>query len=112
MAFHQKALAIREEVLEATHPDLATYNSIGSTYWSMGRYEEALKYEQKALAIREEVLEATHPDLAISYNIGVTYWSRSRYEEAYNTSKKPLPFTKKSWRPNILIWRLPTAILE
>ena len=66
---HQKALAIFEEVLEATHPDLATfYNNIGITYWSMGRYEEALEYQQKALAIQEEVLDAKHPDLAETNN--------------------------------------------
>ena len=55
-AFEQ-ALTIREEVLDATHPSLATsYNNIGGTYSDMGRMGQQ----------RSRSLGGHHPDLAKS----------------------------------------------
>jgi len=69
LEFQLKALAIREKVLTAEHPDRAqSYNNLSLIYRDLGQLDQALAYQQKALAIREKVLAADHPSLATSYN--------------------------------------------
>jgi tetratricopeptide (TPR) repeat protein len=61
----QRALAIREEVLGAKHPDVATsLNHLALLYDDQGRYAEAEPLYQRALAIHEEVLGPAHPQVA------------------------------------------------
>ncbi len=67
--FYERALAINEEVIGATHPDTATsLNNMGTLLQAMGALEAARPFFERALAIREEVLGATHPDTALSLN--------------------------------------------
>ena len=62
---HQKALAIFEEVLEATHPDLAnSYNNIGGTLIGLQQYKTAQDYLHKAIAIFKE---KKHPRIIDAY---------------------------------------------
>lgn len=50
MKLYDKALEIREKVLDPLHPDLAnTYGCIGLAYKGMKNYEKALEYLEKAL---------------------------------------------------------------
>ena len=104
LEYHQKALAIEEEVLEATHPSLAiSYNNIGLTYWRMGRYEQALAFHQKALAIQEEVLEATHPDLAISHSgTAAALTGLQQYKTAQDYLHKAIAIFKENKDPRII----------
>ena len=78
--YEQKALAIWEEVLEAKHPDLAqSYNNIGMTYWSMGRYEEALAFHQKAGDPRRSFGgHASFSGILQQYWIDVLVYSRTK----------------------------------
>jgi tetratricopeptide (TPR) repeat protein len=67
--YYERALAIREEVLGAEHPDTAqSLNNIGVLLRSQGDLAAARPYYDRALAIREKVLGAEHPDTAQSLN--------------------------------------------
>ncbi len=67
--FYARALAIREKVLGAEHPDTATsLNNMGALLQAMGELAEARPYYARALAIREKVLGAEHPATATSLN--------------------------------------------
>jgi tetratricopeptide (TPR) repeat protein len=67
--YYERALAIREAVLGADHPDTAlSLNNLGALLDSMGDYAGARPYYERALAIREAVLGADHPDTALSLN--------------------------------------------
>lgn len=62
----QRALAIREKVLGAEHPDTATsLNNLAMLYQTQGEYAQALPLYQRALAIYEQVLGKDHPDTKI-----------------------------------------------
>ena len=84
LEYDLKALVIREAVLPATHPDLASsYSNIAVSYGALGENKKRLEYDLKALAIREAVLPANHPDLALSYNnIAVTYYYNEDLDRA------------------------------
>jgi tetratricopeptide (TPR) repeat protein len=59
----QRALAIREKVLGAEHPDTAqSLNNLAFLYKARGNYPEALPLYQRALAICEKALGPEHPD--------------------------------------------------
>ncbi|MDR1222975.1 MAG: tetratricopeptide repeat protein [Tannerella sp.] len=91
LEYKMKNLAINERVLGTNHPDTATsYNSIGTTYYSMGNYPKALEYHLKALAICERV-GTDHPTTATFYNnIGLAYDSMRDYPKALEYHLKAL----------------------
>ncbi len=63
----EHALHIREETLDAEHPDVATsLNNLASLYQDQGRYEEAEPLFVRALAIGEKVFGGEHPDKVYS----------------------------------------------
>ncbi|VAW43597.1 hypothetical protein MNBD_CHLOROFLEXI01-4282 [hydrothermal vent metagenome] len=67
--FYERALAIREKVLGADHPDTATsLNNMGFLLQAMGDLPAARPFYERALAIWEKVLGADHPDTANSLN--------------------------------------------
>ena len=64
---HERALAIREKVLGAEHPDTATsLNNLALLLQAQGDLAGARPLHERALAIREKVLGAEHPDTATS----------------------------------------------
>ena len=64
-ALHKRALAIREQALGESHPDVAhALNNLALVYWTQGKYSEAEGLYKRALAIREKALGASHPDVA------------------------------------------------
>ena len=102
MKWIDKALEIREKVLDSLHPDLAqSYNNIGGVYFDQGKYEEALKLYYKALEIAEKVLDPLHPELATIYgNIGFAYKGMKNYEKALEYLEKALPGFIKHYGKN------------
>jgi tetratricopeptide (TPR) repeat protein len=65
----EQALADRERVLGADHPDtLASRNNLAGAYESAGRLGEAIPMFEQALADRERVLGADHPHTLTSRN--------------------------------------------
>jgi len=62
----EKTLAIREKVLAADHPDLATsYNNLCTIYYAMGQLDQARDYGQRAVAILAKLFPNGHPNLDI-----------------------------------------------
>jgi class 3 adenylate cyclase/Tfp pilus assembly protein PilF len=63
----ERALAIREHVLGAEHPDTAaSLNSLGSLLQAQGNLVGARPLFERALAINERALGSEHPDTATS----------------------------------------------
>ncbi len=60
---YQRALAIREQTLGPTHPEVATsLNNLALLYYAQGQYDKTAPLLQRALTIREEALGAEHPN--------------------------------------------------
>jgi tetratricopeptide (TPR) repeat protein len=80
----QRALAIREQELGASHPETASsLNNLALLYRAQGKYAEAEPLFQRALAIREQQFGPTHPRTAISLtNLARLYQDQSKYAEA------------------------------
>jgi tetratricopeptide (TPR) repeat protein len=65
LAYQEKALEIRQQILPATHPDLArSYNNVAGCYIQSKRYAEALDYARKVLAIYQQHFDNSHPKVA------------------------------------------------
>jgi CHAT domain-containing protein len=65
----ERALALREAVLGATHPGVAScLNALGDLHWWQGKYARAEPLLQHSLDIREAALGRGHPDVASSLN--------------------------------------------
>lgn len=80
----QQAFNIRENMLEAIHPDLAqSLNDLGALYCDQARYQQAESFYQRALAIREQKFGLNHSSVAeVLNNLGVLYWLQSEYDMA------------------------------
>jgi hypothetical protein len=58
-----RALALREESLGTSHPDVAqTLSHLAHFYQQQGQNEQAHSCTQRALAIREQTLGNEHPE--------------------------------------------------
>ncbi len=81
---HQRALAIREEVLGSEHGDTAiSLQHLAFFYNNQGKYEQAEPLQQRALAISEKALGPDHPDVAIRLNnLATLYDDLRKYDEA------------------------------
>jgi tetratricopeptide (TPR) repeat protein len=65
----ERALAIKEQQLDANHPSTATsLNNLAGLYANLGKYVEAEPLLVRALAIKEHRLGANHPSTATSLN--------------------------------------------
>jgi len=80
----QRALAIAEEQVGASHPETATgLSNLALLYHQQGRYAEAEPLLQRALAIAEEQVGASHPETATDLNnLATLYQTQGRYTEA------------------------------
>ncbi len=79
-----KALAVRQQILEAYHLDTArTLNDLGALYQNQGKYQEAEPLLQKALSIRQQMLGEEHRDVAETFHyLASLYRARGDYVEA------------------------------
>ena len=93
----QRALAIREKVLGAGHPDTAYSLSILAVlYETQGQYTQALPLAHRALTIQEKVLGRTHPQTATNLNILASlYVDQGRYTEAQSLHEQALAIREK-----------------
>ncbi|MCM3902250.1 MAG: tetratricopeptide repeat protein [Pyrinomonadaceae bacterium] len=80
----ERALELREKVLGAEHPAVATsLNNLGELYLEKGDYAKAGSLLQRGLAIREKALGAEHPDTANSLsNLGAFHYYKGDYAKA------------------------------
>lgn len=90
--FDQKALALRERILGAMHPDVASsLNNHGLLLCDIGACEKALQPLVRALAIRRSVLGEEHPDTAMSLgNLGLVQYKLGDYDRAQKSYEKAL----------------------
>jgi tetratricopeptide (TPR) repeat protein len=88
----KRALAIREHVLGAEHPDTATScNNLGQLYRLLGEYKQAEPYLKRALAIREQVLGAEHPETAFTlHDLGHLQYFLGEYKRAESFYQRAL----------------------
>jgi eukaryotic-like serine/threonine-protein kinase len=102
LADHQKALAIRERVLQPDDPSLAiTANNVGAVLFDKGRNTEALLYFERARAIWERALGPNHPQVAYAYNnIGSLLWQQGKLAEALAMQDKGLAIRRESLGPD------------
>lgn len=73
-------LPVYEEKL-GDHPFTATtLNWIGNSYYALGEYDDAVKYNSRSIAIRKQLL-GQHQETARSlYDLGVAYIAKQDYE--------------------------------
>ena len=100
LSFYDKALAIQQQSLPPSHPDLALSNiSVGMAYLGMANCVKAHSYFTKALSIQQKSLPSNHPDIAFTHdNIGLAYkglmtYSKARpaFELAIDIAQQSLP---------------------
>jgi tetratricopeptide (TPR) repeat protein len=93
----QKAMEIRERVLEPEHPDLASnLGDLAAIYSKLAKYNEALPLHERALAMCEKAQGPEHAETAICLNnMACTYVSLKRYEEALSLHERALAICQK-----------------
>jgi tetratricopeptide (TPR) repeat protein len=98
----QRALAFRERVLGADHPDVATsLNHLAELYRTQGQYAKAEPLFQRALAIREMVFNPDHPDVATSLNnLAELYRTQGQYAKAEPLFQRALAIREKVFNPD------------
>ncbi|WP_224366359.1 serine/threonine-protein kinase [Hyalangium versicolor] len=102
----EEALAMQpaSEALAAAADDdrlmAASLNSLGSVFYSLGRYEEARQVHTRVLALREKALGPDHPDVATSLtNLGGVLYNLGRYEEARAMNERAVALREKALGP-------------
>jgi len=95
--FFNRALKIREKVLDSNHPDIAeSLNDLAGLYESQGKYSEAEPLYKRALKIQENVLGSEHPDVATSLNnLAALYRNQGKHSEAEPHYKRALKIREK-----------------
>jgi len=89
---YQRSLALKENMLGASHPDVATsLNQLGLLYRAQGRSAEAESCYQKSLGIRTQVFGESSPEVAaVHNNLGRLYQDQGRYQEAEHLYRQAL----------------------
>ncbi len=102
--YYQKALEIRQKILQEEHPDIAvSYNNLGVVHYYTAEYKTALQYYKKALAILLKTLGPDNPKTGICYNnIGIIYYLMGNLSKAIEYYKKTVVITIKESGENHL----------
>jgi tetratricopeptide (TPR) repeat protein len=100
-ALYTRALAIREKVLGAEHPDTATsLNNLALLLKSQGDHEAARLLFERALAINEKGLGAEHPRTAASLNsLAFLLYAQDEYETARPLHERALAIYERVLGP-------------
>jgi eukaryotic-like serine/threonine-protein kinase len=98
---HERALAVRENVLGPEHPEVATsLNNLVVVHYVTGAYEEAKAVSERALAIREKALGPEHPEVADSLtNLAGVHYATGAYEETRALHERALAILEKALGP-------------
>jgi len=94
----ERALALREKALGATHPDVATsLNNLAFLYQAQGAYAKAEPLYVRALDIFVKALGPTHPDVATSLNnLAGLYQAQGAYAKAESLYARALDLREKA----------------
>jgi tetratricopeptide (TPR) repeat protein/predicted Ser/Thr protein kinase len=102
VAAHERALALREQLLGEEHPDVAqSIDGLANAYSVRGDGKEAVALHQRGLAIRERVFGPTHPTVAESYgNLCAAYGRMGDLEASIAACKRGLAISDATLGPN------------
>jgi CHAT domain-containing protein/Tfp pilus assembly protein PilF len=97
----KQSLALREEVLEPRHPDVAiSLNSLAMLYQAQGVYKRAESLFVRALDIREKALRSMHLLVAESLNnLATVYQDQGAYPKAEPLFVRALDIHEKALGP-------------
>ena len=88
--FYKKALKLREKIHASKGEIAFSYHNLGSVYYNLGNYIEAINYHLKGLEIREEN-QLNQTDIASSYAwLGNDYIGLKNYDVAKKMIDKSL----------------------
>ena len=96
--YYNKALEIRERILDKNDPELAnSYTNIGTFYMmEMKDYPKAMDYLMKGLAIREKIFGPENASTVNSYStIGLLYRKMGDYAKSLEFYEKALVYREK-----------------
>jgi tetratricopeptide (TPR) repeat protein len=96
-SYLRRALRIREQLLEPTHPDLAqNLNDLAGVYHNQRNLAEAEPLYQQALAIQEQLLGVEDPATVSTLgNLALLKYSLKKYAEAEELNKRVLAAREK-----------------
>lgn len=90
----KKGLDLRQKYFEGKANNLLIAESlslIGSEYYDIGDFKEALSFFEKTLKMRKNILGEYHPDIAVCYhNIGSANDALGYYEKSVNNYEQAL----------------------
>lgn len=93
----RRALHVREQMLEPTHPDIAqNLNDLAGVYHNQRKLAEAEPLYQQALAIQEQTLGGEDPaTLRTLGNLALLKYSQKKYAESETLNKRVLTAREK-----------------
>ncbi|HTL33054.1 MAG TPA: serine/threonine-protein kinase [Kofleriaceae bacterium] len=102
-AAHEKALAMRIEMLGTEHPDVAdSYHGLGILYDETGKPEEALAQFEKSAAITAKAYPPDSSHIAKALvSLGLVYGELERNDEALDNMKRALEIFEKHPDDNV-----------
>ena len=94
----ERALAIREQTLGATHPDVGEIlNELAILCYLQGKYEQALPLYERALAINEQTQGSTHSEVAANLNnLAALHYKQGKYEQALPLYERALAINEQT----------------
>ncbi len=90
------ATNIKDRFLDQPFVEAAVRDTLGSTYWAIGAYDEAQKQFQRALELNRQQLGEEHADTIESMlSLAIVYVDQGHYAEAENLYEKALKISRR-----------------
>ena len=98
----ERALVIREGVLEADHPDVANaLHLLGTIAYQSDEYDQAESNFVRAVAMREKLLPPDHPDLADSLaGLALVYFVKGKYSKVKPLFDRAVEIKERAFGPD------------
>ncbi len=98
----ERARAIFTERHGPDHPDtLLSMNDLASSFFILGRHDDAIKLREEVLAARRRILPPDHPDtLASMGDLAILYYIRGRYADAIKLQEEVLAARRRVFLPD------------
>ncbi|KAL6908256.1 hypothetical protein GGI43DRAFT_135092 [Trichoderma evansii] len=93
----QRTINLRLKVLGEMHPlTIWSMTDLGTTYYGLGRFNEAGEIYQQVLHLQRRVLDENHPDIIRSIVfLATTYYGQGQYDKAEKIKKQALNLRQK-----------------
>jgi serine/threonine-protein kinase len=102
LAYHRRALAIRERVFGGVHPQVAqSLGELAAAYYVRGDREAALAHYQRAVAVAAATLGADHPETArLQGGLASVLGDLGRVAEAVELNTRVLAIQERAYGPD------------